>query len=141
MSADREKHRAWEAAYRLRNPGKARTRSAAWRLENAEKVRAYQADYRRANPGKRCAASNRHRARKADQLCECCTRAEVEIIYTLCPPGHEVDHRTPLALGGKHCRHNLQYLTEADHARKTNQEDIGNISAYRGAMKALGLSP
>jgi len=53
-----------------------------------------------------------------------------QVLYEcpVCPcgaPATEVDHRTPLARGGTHERHNLQALCKACHSHKTATEDGG----------------
>ena len=54
------------------------------------------------------------------------------------PTWHQVDHKIPLAIGGKHCAHNLQILSEAEHLKKTTKEDAGNIAALNSVWRAMG---
>ncbi len=139
-AANPEKVRARAAAWCAANPEKGRARVAAWRARNPEKARARVAAWRAANPGKANAVGARRRARKLAQLCTCCTSAEVRAVYLACPHGHEVDHRTPLALGGLHCVQNLQILGKAEHVKKTAREDLKNIAAIKSVWRTLGIA-
>lgn len=47
--------------------------------------------------------------------------AEIKRIYANCPPGHEVDHITPISKGGLHTPGNLQYLPATENRRKSNK--------------------
>jgi len=61
------------------------------------------------------------RARVRDQLCGCCSAEDFSLIYLLASLGEEefeVDHMTPIALGGLHCTSNLQILTRKDNRVK-----------------------
>jgi 5-methylcytosine-specific restriction endonuclease McrA len=77
---------------------------------------------------------NAHRrAAEITQACTCCDRAAFRLIYELAVwMDCEVDHRTPLALGGAHCTHNLQLLTKKQHRVKTTAD----LQAIREARRA-----
>jgi hypothetical protein len=49
---DKERKKAYDAAWRKANPEKVRASKAAWRKANPEKVWAYQYAWRKANPDK-----------------------------------------------------------------------------------------
>jgi hypothetical protein len=114
-----------------------RANNAAWRAANKERQRANIAAWAAANPQRRAANESRRRARKLNQICECCTKEAVDAIFMKCPSSHEVDHRIPLRIGGLHCVHNLQILTEAEHLEKT-KVDHGLIADVRWLAKQAG---
>ena len=111
--------------YRDRNRAKVGTASAKWLRSHPEKVRAYAAH---------------RRALKARQLCTCCERTAVDAVFNSAPPGFEVDHKIALRLGGLHCLHNLQVLTEAAHLEKTKQ-DIKLIADVRWLERSILWPP
>ena len=47
-------------------------------------------------------------------------RRRIVDFYLACPEGYEVDHIYPVAKGGSHTLRNLQYLTRAENARKSD---------------------
>jgi hypothetical protein len=99
---------AWMAADRIKDPDKYRLRSNAWW---------------RANRETKYAAVNARRALKRGQRCECCSAAALRAIYKAAALLRaEVDHRKPLAIGGKHCCKNLQILSPAAHRAKTARD-------------------
>ncbi len=50
-------------------------------------------------------------------------------IYAACPSGHQVDHKVPLAAGGEHLPHNLQYLPADVNNAKRARTDF-DVSAH-----------
>lgn len=42
----------------------------------------------------------------------------IKLFYRNCPPGYEVDHKTPISKGGAHSLVNMQYLTISDNRKK-----------------------
>jgi hypothetical protein len=134
-----ERNKARYRTYRAENRSKVIARNQAWRDANREKQRKFQKAYRLANKAKYAAYAQHRRARKMNQLCECCTREEVEAVWLAAPDGHEVDHKLPLALGGLHCCRNLEVLTYAAHRVKT-ADDMRNIGAVRATLQALALA-
>lgn len=64
---------------------------------------------------------SRYRAKKLRVLAEDADPAKIKEIYMNCPPGHEVDHITPLSLGGLHHEDNLQYLPWRVNRSKGNR--------------------
>jgi 5-methylcytosine-specific restriction endonuclease McrA len=58
-------------------------------------------------------------------------------------PGMEwdVDHRTPLSMGGRHAEDNLQPVLRASHREKTKAEAASRSKADRMKAKHLGLWP
>jgi 5-methylcytosine-specific restriction endonuclease McrA len=83
-------------------------------------------------------AAARRRERKILARCKCCTQAEIRAIYERCPPGYEIDHKVPLAIGGKHCLQNLQILSDIEHNTKT-ANDNRDIAALRQVWAATGI--
>lgn len=150
VECNRARAAARRAAYSVENREKVLSYLAAWREANPDARRAHYArngeaartlanKWRVANPKKRCAQEARRRARKRNQLCTCCTPEGVLAVYKACPPGHEVDHKIPIAVGGLHCVHNLQILSETDHLKKTS-EDRRNIAAVKRVWRYIGQS-
>lgn len=130
-AADREAASARARKWRTANREKDRARKAAWYAANRERERQRQAEWRAENAERRNANEQRRRARKLNALCGCCTTSDFQSIYDLAHlAGFEVDHIEPLALGGKHCRHNLQLLTPDDHRAKTSS-DLRRIAAAK----------
>jgi hypothetical protein len=115
---------------------KAISQSIKWGQANPEKRKATVSRWQKNNPVKNREKVMRYHARKLKQLCKCCTREQIESIYAACPPGSEVDHKRPIALGGLHCRHNLQILTEMAHRIKTT-EDLRDIRALKSVLKGM----
>jgi 5-methylcytosine-specific restriction endonuclease McrA len=121
----------------------------AWRSRNRERVRAAVALWRK-NTGTMDQLklrlrvpqeparlrSARRRARKNSLRCTCCKYKDFLILYSAAKrSGKEVDHRIPLALGGRHCIKNLQALTVAEHKAKTALDQI-QIARLRHSKKA-----
>lgn len=76
--------------------------------------------WKKTHRGVENALEKERRARKLGQVCTCCSREKFQAIYDVAKMfGDEVDHIKPLALGGLHCRHNLQLLSPAQHRLKT----------------------
>lgn len=117
---------------------------AVWRAENNARLNKY-VRARRADPAQKAKELSRRReqpraqatrARKArikGLLCDCCTRKDLTLFYALAKAlGCEVDHRTPLALNGRHCLKNIQALSREEHKAKTKL-DVKAIAAARHA--------
>lgn len=51
-------------------------------------------------------------------------------IYEACPPGYQVDHKVPLAVGGEHLPHNLQYLpADVNNAKRARLDfDVSAVA-------------
>lgn len=58
-------------------------------------------------------------------------------------PGDEwdLDHRVPLALGGKHAESNLQPVLREAHREKTRQDVADNAKVRRIRLKHIGAFP
>ncbi len=52
-------------------------------------------------------------------------------------PGFEIDHRQPLAKGGRDSATNMQWLSKEQHKQKTRQ-DFGSGSSRRGSSYSYG---
>lgn len=147
---NRGAHRAAGRSWRERNVEEARAAFQEWYETNRDAIREsarrrYEANreaeiartkaWQQANPEKQRAIEQRRRARKLEALCDCCTPEDFHSINDLARlAGFEVDHVEPLALGGRHCRHNLQLLTPADHKAKT-ASDMRRIAAAKRANR------
>jgi 5-methylcytosine-specific restriction endonuclease McrA len=128
----REKRAAACRTYRASHPGMA----AAYYAANRTKLLAWGAAYRKANPGKTRAAKAKRRALEISRACSCCTTKQIsDEFYSFVNHGFtEIDHITPLALGGLHCRKNLQLLTVLEHKAKTKL-DRTRIAEFRRSNK------
>lgn len=116
----RKSHRAWAAAHREI----VRRRAAAWDKAHPERALARYLAWAKAHPEKGRANEAKRRAMKLQQRCGCCTNEQFQAIFNsavLC--GHDVDHKIPLRLGGRHCVKNLQPLTELEHVEKTRTDN------------------
>jgi hypothetical protein len=130
-----ECHKKVSIEYNARNSDKARANTDRWQKANPDRLRAVVErhtktqkrrdswrNYQRRHPQKFSAKNRLRYARQLKQTCQCCTPEQICAIYEKCSRGHEVDHRTPLALGGLHCVNNLQILSRAEHRAKTNRD-------------------
>jgi 5-methylcytosine-specific restriction endonuclease McrA len=126
-----EKVNATNARYRANNPGLNARYIKASRERNPAVDNASRVKYRQTHQANRKANGAYRRAMKFHQTCNCCTREDVQQLFTLAHmiSGH-VDHIVPLALGGHHCGKNLQVLTVAAHREKTRR-DLGVIALAR----------
>ena len=77
-----------------------------------------------AEHGRTLRAANRHtRYAKRNYLkCDCCSEDLLFEFVRNRPKGMAVDHIICASKGGKHCLSNLQYMTIADHNKKTGDE-------------------
>jgi 5-methylcytosine-specific restriction endonuclease McrA len=101
-----EKKRQWG----LKNPGR----------QTREANRVSCQKWLKANRGAANALWAKRKALKLVQTCTCCTKEKFRAIYDVARMfGDEVDHIKALALGGLHCRHNLQLLSPQQHRLKT----------------------
>lgn len=151
---DKERERAarWQAA----NPGKKREYTSRWRAANPDKKREYSSRWYAANRDKalavgrlwdaanldkRRARGSKRRALKRSQICDCCTTKQIadEFYFFIEHGVTEVDHVLPLAMGGLHCRKNLQLLTVLEHKAKTKLDCI-RIAEFRRSNK-ISLLP
>lgn len=83
---------------------------------------------RRRRKWRDCASRNeqraRHKARRRNQVCQCCTAKQVESIYKVARQRKiTVDHIIPLAKGGLHCAHNMQLLPHIENSQKGARYD------------------
>lgn len=121
--AHSERLRAIKQRWQATNSDKAREYNQKWYAANREEAIERARKWAAANREKVNAQTQRRRARERDAECGCCTFQDFQRIYDLARlAGFEVDHIEPIALGGKHCRHNLQLLTPDDHRTKTNSD-------------------
>lgn len=100
-----------------------RARSLAKRNADPAAANAKVRAYSKAHPEKSAARCRRRAAVKLGLLCNCCQtpdgKASMALVYAIGRKlGLHVDHVKPLAKGGRHCLHNLQYLTPLDNMRK-----------------------
>ncbi len=101
-------------------------RNRRWVEKNRDKTRAYISKWTKAH--KPYNAERRARRRFLQkQACPCwIDKKSLQLFYTNCPVGYEVDHIIPLKgknVCGLHVPWNLQYLTRNENARKGNRLD------------------
>lgn len=139
--ANPAKAKAAVLAANAANPERVRRTQLKYRLANKHKAKARGAAYDKANPDKVNAKVSRRRALRLSQCCSCCTPEQIyQDFYSWTEPFFlEIDHILPLALGGLHCRNNLQLLTVLDHKAKTAL-DLARIAAFRRSKKPGLLS-
>lgn len=131
--------------YRLKNPQKARDRTRdgmqRYRRENSElelaryrqryadnpiAVRQSVDNWQAANPDKRKQYNRNRTEREQQRTPVWVSRAELDVVYRLCPEGMHVDHIIPLdgmtiegyPVTGLHCPENLQYLPAKVNLKK-----------------------
>jgi 5-methylcytosine-specific restriction endonuclease McrA len=126
-----ERHSRAVMKWREGNEQAHRATSQLWRTRNAEYLRTLAAIWARDNPGRQRAKGARYRAQLKLSDCSKQDRALMALIYELCPNGFEVDHIIPLSRGGAHNPENLQYLSEAENARK------GSSAVYQPPPSAI----
>ena len=123
--------RAWAAAYSKLHPDRLRKRRSAWRIANAARISAVNKAWAAANPERLLAARHRRRARKAqaggsytpNDIRRIRERQRDKCAFCLQPFGKakpQIDHYTPIKLGGSNDPSNLKLL----HA-KCNQSKGG----------------
>lgn len=123
------------------NPEKFAGQRTKWRAENPERDKFLQRRWRKANPYSRTVSEARRRAAKLAAQCDCCPPELFRFAYAVAQSGgYEVDHRLPLAMGGKHCVSNLQLLTPEMHLAKT-RTDLKAIAAFRRDWLSAEASP
>lgn len=127
---NKAKVEAWRAA----NPEKMKARRAQYYLENRDEERKYHAEWLKNNPGANRAYVHNRRARirategklsvdLADRLfklqrgkCPCCKRALGKDFH--------MDHKVPLALGGKNIDANIQLLRAECNMKKSKLDPV-----------------
>lgn len=136
--------RAYESAkkWRLANPWSSRKRSAKWikshpeygrakaakfRAKHADKARAWALRWKSLNRGRVYESNAARRALKKGMLAllSCDEKRKIAEIYTACATlskntgrAYHVDHKIPLAKGGRHAITNLQILPALENLRK-----------------------
>ena len=144
--ANRDKDRAYTAAYRATDKGK----KTGYAYRTADKDKEYRKDYRakhRVNfkayrkkylqsPKGKAASTAISAKRRAAQLPRIPLWGDIEAVkqvYVTCPEGYHVDHIIPLQgelVSGLHIAANLQYLTAKANCEKNNSYDV-NQYEYR----------
>ena len=140
-AANKDKIIEMQAAYRKANPDKVKARNAAWYSANSEKARADNLARYAANPEKakalalawaknhpeekRIHRQNRRTRKAGDRLSPGLVEKLFKLQRGLCaccgkPLGdnYHLDHRMPLALGGKNVDDNMQLLTQRCNNQK-----------------------
>lgn len=109
--------RAYCREARRKDPEKFRARDRARYLANPEKRKAT------VSRAAKTALERRRVALKLKQQCSCCSNKHFRTFYEWAKMlGDEVDHRVPLALGGRHCVGNLQTLSADEHKTKSAKD-------------------
>lgn len=102
--SNREKRRAYHAAYYSAKPNNVQTRA-----------------YQLANPGKVNAWAAKRRASVLRATPVWADLTAIREFYERCPPGFDVDHAVPLKGGvvcGLHVLENLRYLSHVENIRR-----------------------
>jgi len=142
----KNKHGLCKLCQRIRSAAQCRTpariaASARYTAANKIRLAEYSARYKREHRESHNAIQAARRAMKLNQECVCCSKEQKLQLYQIAAlVAYDVDHRTPLALGGHHCVKNLQPLSEADHSRKT-ADDVRRIRDVRARSKLLRQWP
>lgn len=93
-----------------------------WNARNREKLRECQKDYEKSESGKQVRKEiiyRRHESIREDrELLSWSEKKQIRKFYVDCPKGYVVDHIVPIAIGGRHCLSNLQYLTPEENQKK-----------------------
>jgi 5-methylcytosine-specific restriction endonuclease McrA len=128
----KEKAKAYNKMYGIKNPEKKRASSRAWKLANQGKDRARTKQWQRDNRDRVNTLAHNYRARKAgnggeitakewkwlkefyNYTCLCCGRCEPEIKLTL-------DHVVPISKGGKNVISNAQPLCGSCNTSKKDK--------------------
>jgi 5-methylcytosine-specific restriction endonuclease McrA len=144
--ANRDQFLAKQAAYRAENAEVKKARDAAYRAEHQDEIRAYQERWReenrdylrhkatewmKANPERVLEIQRRRRARKRGAtigevdlgalwtgFCGLCDSPLHRFYRAPHPESASIDHIVPLALGGAHAQHNLQWAHLVCNYRK-----------------------
>jgi len=117
-------HTAWAD----QNRDKTRANSAKHQAAHSEEITETRRLRRNSNVVHMAKANEhagRRRARLREQLCDCCTRADLFEFYVIANMKteetgipHEVDHVQSIASGGAHCAKNLRVITMAANRKK-----------------------
>src|ERR1035437_9456740 len=113
-----ERKRVYARAGGAAHPDRSRYRPAqrVWTAAHRPRVNAQALAWYYRNKAIVLANVRLRQARQKAALCECCAPADFKFIYLLARRlKKEVDHVQPLSKGGKHCFHNLQFLTQHDN--------------------------
>ena len=116
-----EARKAYDREYNRKNAELRAAKARKYYAANKEKVKERNKRYRKDNLSHILHLNRMYEARKLNQQCTCCTKAELQKWYDERPEGYHVDHKKPLSLGGLHCCKNLQYLTAKENLSKRNR--------------------
>lgn len=118
----------YRTTYYADNSDLIRTKVEKWTKLNPEKVRKNKKKYAKTRKGMLTsrAKTNRRHAAKLKRTPVWADQRAIKKVYLNCPNGYEVDHIIPLQgriVSGLHVENNLQYLTKAENASKSNKWD------------------
>jgi 5-methylcytosine-specific restriction endonuclease McrA len=109
--------------WRKANQARVNKKGAEWRAAHPEAAKRIIKRYQKAHPDQVKANVARRRAARRSAKCECCAPADFRPVYDMAfLLAWEVDHIKPLALGGEHCVKNLQVLSVEAHKEKTRAD-------------------
>jgi kynurenine formamidase len=119
-----KKQRVLVDKWHAEHPERVAAIKTRWAERNREKARQAHRDWKARNPAAVLSATRQRQAKRRAAQCDCCQSADAkvnfEVAYDIARRLRmHVDHVRPLSKGGKHCLHNLQYLTPLDNMRKS----------------------
>jgi hypothetical protein len=107
-----------------KNEDRYKERARAWREANANQHKENKQAWKRANHALVIAAATLRKKYIKQRTPAWADLKAIAAIYSNCPPGHHVDHITPLRgkkVNGLHIETNLQYLPDLENLRKGNK--------------------
>lgn len=113
----------YQRNWQIENRERCSANMAAFRARDPDRARALNRAFKAANPKKGTHDRALARARAMNAVPLWADIAAIRQVYEACPQGLEVDHVIPLKhplVAGLHVTENLQYLTRRENAQKTH---------------------
>jgi len=141
VEANPERKRELDCKWREANPERKRELDCKWREANRERERELRRLWAEANPGKINARRAKRRAAKRQAIASWADHNKIKEIYKECARltkktgiKHHVDHIYPLQnkyMCGLHVETNLQILSAAENASKSNRSWPGQLDCQK----------